>query len=182
MLSAARPLREMRKKRTSSEVLPPPGQAITRREEDEQEHVHKQLGKTSFSNVVDCIHYSKCTFHEVSGFFHCEFLSGQGIYLVDESLNFVYGWPGSIVLKCADGRIQLDRRQRGGVAAPDRAQVSGQLLRVNVAGAGEGIDFSALLRRHLGENVSGSAKAIEADMFGCVVNHAIGAIADQAGA
>ena len=68
-----------------------------------------------------------------------------------------------------------------GVAGPGGAQVPGELLRLGIALAGEGINRLAPMTRQLYQDVGRRAEAVQADAGG-VLHQSIGAVADQTGA
>ena len=80
-----------------------------------------------------------------------------------------------------DRAVELLRRRLLGRARPVRAELAGELLRLLVAGAGEGEDPPSLVNRNLAEDVGGGAEPVEADALG-VADQAQRPVADQAGA
>src|SRR5258705_4347667 len=64
---------------------------------------------------------------------------------------------------------------------PHRAEPAGEVLRRQILGPGKGIDGPALPARDLGDDVSGRAKAVDAEPFS-IPRHHQRAPADQAGA
>ena len=62
-----------------------------------------------------------------------------------------------------DSRIKFFRRQVVRAAGPNRTEVESEFFCFFVCGPGESIDFPLLIRRHLRDDVRGSAEALNAE-------------------
>src|SRR5215212_10075314 len=90
-------------------------------------------------------------------------------------------WDESTNRSEQDGRVELFRWTGLGIPRPLRPEAPGELLAPLVPGAGEGEDPTALMRRHLADDVGRGSESVQADSLG-ITAKTQRAIADQPGA